>query len=109
MKFNVKVERKQFTKFNQKLQDWSGDVIITDGFNLGKSESNNFYDVLELIQKYYDVEDSDITITDDGQLTFSIVEDANGLPDANGEYLTDYFIVVEKIEVVPVVEAEVCV
>ncbi|EGQ3052256.1 hypothetical protein H2493_000778 [Staphylococcus pseudintermedius] len=106
MKFNVKVERKQFTKFNQKLQDWSGDVIITDGFNLGKSESNNFYDVLELIQKYYDVEDSDITITDDGQLTFSIVEDANGLPDANGEYLTDYFIVVEKIEVVPVVEAE---
>ncbi|EHL7199666.1 hypothetical protein ACJVV8_04620 [Staphylococcus pseudintermedius] len=109
MKFNVKVERKQFTKFNQKLQDWSGDVIITDGFNLGKSESNNFYDVLELIQKYYDVEDSDITITDDGQLTFSIVEDANGLPDANGEYLTDYFIVVEKIEVVPVIEAEVCV
>ncbi|EGQ3197996.1 hypothetical protein IS813_000211 [Staphylococcus pseudintermedius] len=106
MKFNVKVERKQFTKFNQKLQDWSGDVIITDGFNLGKSESNNFYDVLELIQKYYDVEDSDTTITDDGQLTFSIVEDANGLPDANGEYLTDYFIVVEKIEVVPVVEAE---
>ncbi|ELI5497432.1 hypothetical protein RRK26_000514 [Staphylococcus pseudintermedius] len=106
MKFNVKVERKQFTKFNQKLQDWSGDVIITNGFNLGKSESNNFYDVLELIQKYYDVEDSDITITDDGQLTFSIVEDANGLPDANGEYLTDYFIVVEKIEVVPVVEAE---
>ncbi|EGQ1665035.1 hypothetical protein EEO29_02580 [Staphylococcus pseudintermedius] len=106
MKFNVKVERKQFTKFNQKLQDWSGDVIITDGFNLGKSESNNFYDVLELIQKYYDVEDSDITITDDGQLTFSIVEDANGLPDANGEYLTDYFIVVEKIEVVPVVETE---
>ncbi|HCT0427163.1 TPA: hypothetical protein LQO34_002397 [Staphylococcus pseudintermedius] len=106
MKFNVKVERKQFTKFNQKLQDWSGDVIITDGFNLGEPESNNFYDVLELIQKYYDVEDGDITITDDGQLTFSIVEDANGLPDANGEYLTDYFIVVEKIEVVPVVEAE---
>ncbi|EPI5521958.1 hypothetical protein [Staphylococcus pseudintermedius] len=39
-------------------------------------------------------------------MTFSIVEDANGLPDANGEYLTDYFIVVEKIEVVPVVETE---
>lgn len=37
MKFNVKVERKQFTKFNQKTQDWSGDVIITDGFNLGEN------------------------------------------------------------------------
>ncbi|MDE9903671.1 hypothetical protein O0H36_02065 [Staphylococcus pseudintermedius] len=109
MKFNVKVESKQFTKFNQKTQDWSGDVIITDGFNLGESESNNFYDVLDVVQKYYDVGESDINITDDGQLTFSIVEDADGLPNANGEYLTDYFIVVEKIEVVPVIEAEVCV
>lgn len=109
MKFNVKIESKQFTKFNQKTQDWSGDVIITDGFNLGESESNNFYDVLDVVQKYYDVGESDINITDDGKCQLSIVEDADGLSDANGEYLTDYFIVVEKIEVVPVFEAEVCV
>lgn len=108
MRFNVKSKRKTFHKINNKTQDWSGDTVVTDGFNLGKSESNNFYDVLDVIQKYYDVEDSDITI-DDGQLAFSIIEDANGLPDSNGEYLTDYFIVVEKIEVVPVIEAEVCV
>ncbi|MCE5445912.1 hypothetical protein JMA35_00545 [Staphylococcus pseudintermedius] len=108
MKFNVKVERKQFTKINQKTQDWSGDVIITDGFNLGESESNNFYDVLDVVQKYYEVNDSDVKVTD-GQMMFSVIEDANGFPNSDGEYLTDYFIVVEKIEVVPVIEAEVCV
>ncbi|WP_142302680.1 hypothetical protein [Staphylococcus delphini] len=102
---------KQFTKFNEKLQDWSGDVITTGGFNLGESKSNNFYDVLEVLQDYYDVEENDIDIdtSSDGQityLTFSIVEDANGLPvpETDGEYLTDYFVVVEKTEIVPFVK-----
>ncbi|MFB3189929.1 hypothetical protein [Staphylococcus pseudintermedius] len=105
MKFNVKVESKQFTKFNNKMQDWSGDTIITDGFHLGKSESNNLYDVLEVIQVYYDIDECDIDIVENGILTFSIVEDANGSPNPSGEYLTDYFVEVEKIEVVPIVQS----
>ena len=88
-----------YTMYNSEYDDWSGSTgdIDMSAYNVSNVEINtDNFDLWEWLQKHCDFFESrkqyDFCIFsgEDGRITLSLVEDADGDEDETGEYLVDY-------------------
>ena len=103
-KFNVNVFDVMVTEWNEESQDWSGDEFSKQGFVLGNSKSNKLDDVITTINTMFDIKKEDVEVNEEGQLIFTVVEDVEAMQDDNGHYLVDYFVEIEKVDIVMIEE-----
>ena len=100
-KYKLEVVKKIMTKYSEKYQDWSGDETFVNGYGeiIFITELLTMDDILTALKQLFEYEftNSDLYFANGMVGGFALIEDENGEPDTEGNFLADYFFTITPI------------